>query len=151
MFETVISDTSCLIVLSKIGQLDLLNKIFGHIVTTSEIAEEFGENLPDWIGVVDPEDSHKKRLLEIHIDKGEASAVALALESENPLLIVDDFKARKMARMLNIGYTGTIGIIILAKNKGIIDSIKPVLEKIKETNFRISPELELQALLLAKE
>lgn len=43
MFKTIISDTSCLIVLSKIGQLDLLNKIFGHIITTPEIVEEFGE------------------------------------------------------------------------------------------------------------
>ena len=77
--------------------------------------------------------------------------MALALEIENSLLIIDDYKARKLAKNLNINYTGTIGIIILAKQKGIINSIKPILEKIKETNFRISAELELLALIEAKE
>jgi len=56
-----------------------------------------------------------------------------------------------LAQTLNIGYTGTIGIIILAKQKGIINSIKPILAKIKETNFHISADLELQALIQAKE
>jgi predicted nucleic acid-binding protein len=77
--------------------------------------------------------------------------MALSLELENSLLIIDDYKARKLAKTLNIDYMGTIGILILAKHKGIISSIKPILEKIKETNFRISAELELQALIEAKE
>ena len=47
--EIIISDTSCLIVLSKIGELDLLGRWYQNIVTTIEIANEFGEELPDWI------------------------------------------------------------------------------------------------------
>jgi predicted nucleic acid-binding protein len=151
MSKTIISDTSCFIVLSKTGQLDLLHRLFGNIVTTLEIAEEFGEKLPNWIEIVAAKDVHKRHLLEIQVDKGEASAMALALEMENSMLIIDDYKARKLAHMLNIDYTGTIGVIILAKQKGIINSIKPILAKIKETNFRISAELELQALIQAKE
>jgi predicted nucleic acid-binding protein len=56
-----------------------------------------------------------------------------------------------LAQNLKLDFTGTIGVIIAAKQKGIINSIKPILEKIKETNFRISADLELQALIQAKE
>jgi len=151
MPKTIISDTSCFIVLSKIGQMELLQRLFGNIITTPEIAEEFGEILPNWVDIVSVKDKHKQQLFDIQVDKGEASAMALALEIENSLLIIDDYKARKLAKNLNINYTGTIGIIILAKQKGIIQSIKPILEKIKETNFRINAELELQALIQANE
>ena len=66
-------------------------------------------------------------------------------------VILDDFKARKMAQHLGLTYTGTIGVIIKAKPNGIIPSIKPYLEKIKATNFRISPEIELLAYKESKE
>jgi predicted nucleic acid-binding protein len=151
MSKVVISDTSCFIVLSKIGQLDILQQLFNSIVTTDEIANEFGETLPEWVKVVAVKDKYKQQLLEIQVDKGEASAMALALEIENPLLIIDDYKARKLAKTLHIEYKGTIGIIILAKQKGIISEVKTILEKIKATNFRLSPELELQMLIDAKE
>ena len=68
------------------------------------------------------------------------------MEYENSLLILDDHKARKLALQLELIYTGTIGIIIAAKKKQIISSIKPIIEKIKQTNFHITVELELQAL-----
>jgi predicted nucleic acid-binding protein len=151
MSKTIISDTSCFIVLSKIGQLNILQQLFGNVITTPEIADEFGERLPNWVEIIVVKDKHKQQLFEVQIDRGESSAMALSLEMENSLLIIDDYKARKLAKTLNISYTGTIGIIILAKHKGIISSIKPILEKIKETNFRISAELELQALIEAKE
>ena len=151
MSKTIISDTSCFIVLSKIGQMELLQQLFGNIITTPEIAAEFGDPLPDWVEIVSVKDKYKQQLFDIQIDKGEASAMALALEIENSLLIIDDYKARKLAKNFNIDYTGTIGIIILAKQKGIISSVKPVFEKIKETNFRIAADLELQALIQANE
>jgi predicted nucleic acid-binding protein len=47
--KTIISDTSCFIVLQNIGELDLLRKVYGEVLTTKEIAEEFGTELPDWI------------------------------------------------------------------------------------------------------
>ena len=151
MYKTIISDTSCFIILSKIGQLALLQQIFGNIVTTPEIAAEFGEVLPEWVEIISVKDEYKQHLLEIQVDKGEASAMALALETENTVLIIDDYKARKLAKQLNINYIGTVKILILAKQRGIIPEIKPLLEKIKATNFRISVELELQALLEANE
>lgn len=151
MLKTIISDTSCFIILSKIEELDLLQKLYGQIITTSDIAEEFGEKLPDWVIIEKVTYKYSQQILEMQIDKGESSAIALALEIQDCTLILDDFKARKIAKNLGLTFTGTIGIIIKAKLNGIIPSIKPYLQKIKDTNFRITPEIELQALKEAKE
>lgn len=151
MHKTIISDTSCFIILSKIGELELLHKLYGQITTTLEIAEEFGETLPNWIIIEKASDQGRQRILQMQIDKGESSAIALALEIPDCTLILDDYKARRVAKNLGLNYTGTIGIIIKAKLIGKIVSIKPYLEKIKETNFRISAEIELQALKEAGE
>ena len=151
MHKTIIADTSCFIILSKIEELDLLKKVYGQIVTTSDIVEEYGETLPDWVIIENVSDKSRQRILELQIDKGESSAIALALEIPKSTLILDDFKARKIAQQLGISFTGTIGVIIKAKLSGIIPSIKPYFKKIKETNFRISAEIELQALKEAKE
>ncbi|MBG6111043.1 putative nucleic acid-binding protein [Flavobacterium sp. CG_9.10] len=149
--KIIISDTSCFIILSKIGELDLLKKVYGQIITTSVIAEEFGELLPEWIVIKNVIDKYRQQILEMQTDKGESSAIALALEISNSVLILDDFKARKIASHLGLVFTGTIGVIIKAKLNGVIPSIKPYIEKIKETNFRITAEIELQALKEAKE
>ncbi|MDR0790294.1 MAG: hypothetical protein LBO06_05830 [Bacteroidales bacterium] len=69
MNRTIISDTSCFIVLSKIGRLDLLHQLFGTITTTPEIAEEFGEPLPDWVEIVAVKDIQKLKLFETQVDK----------------------------------------------------------------------------------
>jgi predicted nucleic acid-binding protein len=151
MPKTIISDTSCFIVLSKIGQMELLKELFGAVITTPEIAAEFAETLPEWVKIVSVQDKQKQQLFEFQVDNGEASAMALALEVENALVIIDDYKARKLAKNLNINYTGTIGLIISAKRKGIISDVKPLLEKIKETNFRLLDELYRKTLELAEE
>jgi predicted nucleic acid-binding protein len=146
MLKTVIADSSCFIILSNIGELTLLSKVFGQVVTTIEVSEEFGEPLPDWVEIKASSDKYRKQILEMQVDKGEASAIALALEIDGCTLIVDDYKARKIAVSLGIEITGTLGVIIKAKLNGTIPSIKPYLEKIKRTDFRMSEELLLQAL-----
>jgi predicted nucleic acid-binding protein len=151
MPKTIISDTSCFIILSKIDSLDLLQKVYGQILTTSDIAVEFGEKLPDWVIITEVKDKFKQKILELQIDKGESSAIALAIEIPYSTLILDDFKARKIAQQLGLRITGTIGVIVKAKLTGKISSIKPYLDKIKKTNFRISSEIELQALKEANE
>lgn len=107
--------------------------------------------MPDWVKIKKVTDTYKQQLLELQLDKGESSAIALALEIPESTIILDDIKARKIASRLGINYTGTIGVIIKAKLKGIIPSIKPIIEKIKQTDFRISVEIELQALKEANE
>ena len=151
MHKTIISDTSCFIILTNIGELELLHKVYGQIVTTLDIANEYGETLPEWVEIVSVKDKYRQQLLEMQIDKGESSAIALALETPDSTIILDDYKARKIADQLGLVFTGTIGVIIKAKLNGIILSIKPLLEKIKQTDFRLSAEIELQALKEAKE
>lgn len=151
MPKTIISDTSCFIILSKIEALDLLQKSYGQIITTSDIAQEFGDKLPEWVIIKEVSDTYKQKILELQIDKGESSAIALAIEMPGTLLILDDFKARKIAQQLGLTITGTLGVIIKAKLTGKIPSIKPYLDKIKITNFRISSEIEAQALKEAGE
>jgi predicted nucleic acid-binding protein len=151
MPKTIISDTSCLIILSKIGKFDLLKNIYRQITATTEIAEEFGEKLPEWIEVREVKDKYRQQLLEMQIDRGESSAIALALETPGSTIILDDYKARRIAELLNLTYTGTIGVIVKAKLMGLIPSIKPLLEQIRTTDFRISIEIEIQALKEAKE
>ena len=151
MHKTIISDTSCFIILTKIGELELLHKIYGQIITTPEIAAEYGEKLPEWVEITAVTDKYRQQILEMQIDKGESSAIALALEIPDSTIILDDYKARKIAEQLGITYTGTIGVIIKAKLKKLIPSIKPLLEKIKKTDFHLSAEIELLALKEANE
>ena len=151
MHKIIISDTSCFIILSNIGELEILYKVYGSILTTEDIAIEFGEPLPNWVNVVSVSDKYRQQILEIQIDKGESSAIALALETPDSTIILDDYKARKIAAQLDINYTGTIGVIIKAKLNGVIPSIKPILEKIKQTNFHLTVEIEMKALKEAKE
>ncbi|OIR06994.1 hypothetical protein GALL_109010 [mine drainage metagenome] len=151
MHNTIISDTSCFIILTNIGELDILHKLYGKIITTIDIAIEYNEPLPEWIEIVAITDKYRQQILEMQIDKGESSAIALALEIPDCLLILDDYKARKIADKLGLRFTGTIGVIIQAKLKGIIPSIKPILEKLRQTNFRLSIDIEIQALKEAGE
>ena len=151
MRRIIISDTSCLILLDNIGELSILNKLFGNITTTSEVAGEFGRLLPPWIEIKEPNNKNYQSIIEASLDKGEASAIALAIELDNCLLIIDDLKGRKFAHQLGLTIIGTIGVIVDAKLAGIIPSIKPILSKIKSTNFRITEQLELLILKLAGE
>ena len=151
MHKTIISDTSCLILLDKIGELDILHKLFGTIITTSEVVEEFGQPLPVWFEIMQPVDKDYQSIIEASVDKGEASAIALAVELDDCLLIIDDLKGRKFAHQLGLAIIGTIGIIVDAKLAGVITSVKPILSRIKTTNFRITEELELLILKQAGE
>ncbi|MEJ0054903.1 MAG: DUF3368 domain-containing protein [Bacteroidota bacterium] len=151
MQKTIISDTSCLILLTKIGQLELLRKLFGRIILTEEIIKEFNEELPDWFDVRSSSNKNYQKILEASLDKGEASAIALALEQSDCLLIIDDLKGRKYAEQLGIKITGTLGILVDAKLNGFLTSVRPSLKSLKLANFRLSEELENKALLKARE
>jgi predicted nucleic acid-binding protein len=140
-YSVVIADTSCFILLDKINELDLLQKVFKHITTTTEIANEFNKPLPHWVSIQSATNPRYCELLKIEVDKGEASAISLALEIDNALLILDDQKARRLAERLRLDYTGTLGILLKAKELGILTAIKPVLQKIQRTNFHFSEKV----------
>jgi predicted nucleic acid-binding protein len=137
----VISDTTCLVILEKIGQLEILKKIYGEVTVTTIIAKEFKKQLPDWIRISDPADLSFFNKLSQIVDPGEASAIALSKETKNFILILDDLKAINLAKELNLRFTGTIGVFMLAKSKGIFDSLDQVLEDLQKTNFRLSKTL----------
>lgn len=151
MPKAIISDTSCLILLDKIGELELLNKLFGTVITTPEVAEEFGQPLPVWVKIQQPVDKNYQSIIEASVDKGEASTIALAIKLDDCLLIIDDKQGRRFANRLGLTITGTIGVILDAKLNGIIPTVKPVISKIKTTNFRITEKLELLILKKAGE
>jgi len=141
MPNIVISDTSSLILFHKIGEFDLIRKVYKNISTTAEVAEEFSEQLPKWIKIESVKDKKYQEFLETQVDIGEASAIALAKEMNNPLLLLDDLKARKLARKLNLKFTGTLGVINKAKQIGVIYKVKPLVDKLLSTNFRISENI----------
>lgn len=138
MPRIVISDTSTLILFHKIKEFDLLHFVYGELLTTPEIAQEFGEPLPEWIKIQSASDKKYQDLLCTQVDKGEASALALASDFEDVLLILDDLKARKLAKQLNFKITGTLGVIHKAKQLSIIPQVKPVINKLLMTDFRVA-------------
>jgi predicted nucleic acid-binding protein len=150
-YNIVIADTSCFILLDKINELELLKKIFSKITTTPEIAKEFGKTLPEWIEIKAVRNNTSIEVLEAEVDEGEASAIALALETKNALVILDDFKARQLAEKLKLHYTGTLGIILKAKEIGILSAISPIMKKVQATNFRLSEKVLKEILREADE
>ena len=151
MLSKVISDTSSLILFDKIGELELLTKVYDLIITTPQIALEYGKSLPEWIHIVDIKDKKYQVFLETQVDWGEASAIALEKEIENSILLLDDLKARKLADKLNMRFTGTLGVFHKAKQLGIVEEIKPLITKLLMTNFRISENIIFELLKINDE
>ncbi|MGD9931735.1 MAG: DUF3368 domain-containing protein [Mangrovibacterium sp.] len=151
MPKTVISDTSTLILFHKIDEFILLQKVYGELITTPEIAKEFGEVLPDWIKIQSAADKKYQDFLYTQVDYGEASAIALASEFKDVLLLLDDLKARKLAARLNFRITGTLGVIHRAKQMKIIDKVKPLIDKLMLTDFRIADNVIKEILKLNNE
>jgi len=137
----IVADTSCLILLDKIGHINLLKSVFGKITITQSVANEFNDRLPEFIEIRNPRDKNYQKILESSLGVGEASAMALAMEQDDCLLIIDDFKGRRQAKSLGLNCTGTLGILVVAKERGIIKSVKEVIDEIRKTNFRISKSL----------
>lgn len=142
----VITDASCFILLDKLDKLSILQLLFSKVTTTPEIAAEFVKRLPIWVEVVAVRDRELLYDYADIVDIGEASAIALAAELPSPTLILDDMRGRKLASKLSLPYTGTIGLLILAKERGIIPSLSECFDQVRRTNFRF-PEAVLRALL----
>lgn len=142
MPSIIVSETSCLIVLENIGKLDLLKLVYEVVITTPEVAQEFDRPIPEWLEIKSATDANQQKKLEEVIDLGEASAIALALETNNCTLILDDLKARKIASQLNLHFTGTLGVIARAKELGLIEKIQPILEDMKKAGLRFSQAVQ---------
>lgn len=148
MPSIIITDTSCIIALGKINKLNLLTQLYNSVYTTSKVAQEYGEKLPDFFII---EDAKNKDLINIlykekFLDLGESSAIALAKEKQDSVLIIDEYKGRKVAKALGIKVTGTLGIPAKAKRAGLIKEIKSSIDELEKVNFRISAEIIKQVL-----
>jgi len=150
MQEKVYVDTSSLIILNKINALDLLNKIYSNVIITNYIQLELNEAIPSWISVELTYNIDQSFLKNFNLGLGETSIIMNAIKNSG-FLIIDDLKARKIATTLSLSFTGSIGILIIAKELKLIDSVKYYLEKIQETNFRLSDALINKVLEITNE
>lgn len=147
----IIADASPIISLYSVGELTILKELYQQVTITQIVREEIQVDLPDWIIVQEDYDRVQFQLLCLELDPGEASAIALAVQHDAPTLIIDERKGRNVAKRLQLKVTGTLGIIIKAKEEGIIDSGKKVLDKLEEHGFWLSMSIKHEMLVRLKE
>ena len=140
MSTLVVTDTSCLIALDRIGHLSLLPALFDVLAPPAVVAE-FGRR-PQWLTVRPAHDAVRvDKLLKV-IDRGEAEAITLALTIPGAELLIDEARGRKVAQDLGLQVTGTAGILLEGKRQGQIAAVRPLLDAlIREHNFHLSEQL----------
>lgn len=160
----VISDTSPITSLAAISRLNLLQQLYGSIIIPEAVYRELtgvGTPVPgtvevqtlDWIqmGRV-ANHTLVTELRSQQLDEGESEAIALAIELNAELLLIDERLGRIEANRRGLRITGLLGVLIEAKNKGLIPAVKPVLDSVIEiAQFRVSQTLYERALLIAGE
>ena len=107
--------------------------------------------LPEWIRIQNPDNLQVQTVLSFILDAGEASAIALAYNYDEVVLILDDLKARKEATKLGFKITGTLGILFKLKQVGLIKSLKDEMAHLHKVGFRISPKIIKELLKKAGE
>ncbi len=145
-----IIDTSIVIALSNIGRLELLRELFPNVLVPKAVAEEYGEPLPSWIEVLEVKHKHLVQVLLEYLHRGEAEAIALAVELQGVVIALDDKKARRAARRLGLRVIGTLGILILAKKKGLLSDLREEIGKLLHTSFWLSQDVIQEALKRAE-
>jgi predicted nucleic acid-binding protein len=132
-----------LINLARIGELDLLRQLYGTLLIPEAVWQEVvveGVGQPgagqveaaSWIKTHDVANELLVRALRQDLDAGEAEAIALALEVGADLLLMDERLGRETAQHLGLRYVGLIGVLITAKRRGLIDAVKPYLDKLRD-------------------
>ncbi|MBI4781959.1 MAG: DUF3368 domain-containing protein [Oscillatoriophycideae cyanobacterium NC_groundwater_1537_Pr4_S-0.65um_50_18] len=157
----VITDTSPIQYLYQTNLLNLLPALYGQIIMPQAVADELaqgrsqGVSLPDsdslsWITLHQVAESMLVPDLP-NLGRGEREVLSLALTMPNALVILDDALARKYARQLNLTVAGTLGVLLKAKQIGLIESIAPILDQLHALNFRIAQSTHAAVLKLARE
>lgn len=157
----VICNTSPLQYLHQIGHLGLLPRLVPRIIVPTAVADELAEgrrrglDLPtpeilSWIDLRDPAERNLNRLVP-DLGRGETGVLLLALEYADSVVILDDAMARRYAEVLGIGLTGTLGVLLDAKRKGLIAEVKPLIDELQRLGFRLSNQTRRATLHLAAE
>ncbi len=151
-------DTGPLVYLAQLGRLHLLRDLYSPCIPSavqSEIAvwtldahRLIDEDIEDWLQVISLEDVAMRDYLLPEIDLGEAEVIALAKQLGTPRVIMDDQDARRHARLRELEPLGTLGVLLQAKQRGLLPAIRPEINRLAETNFYFSPSL-IEAVLQA--
>ena len=156
-----ICDTSPLQYLHQLGVVHILPRLIGQIIVPPAVVDELavgrslGVNLPDlddmtWIEVRPPSSAPALPLV-TDLGAGETEVLALALEYPGTPVILDDGLARRTARRLGLPLTGTLGLLLDARNAGIIPAVTPFLDQLQTLRFRLAPATRAHVLDLAGE
>lgn len=151
MSRKIIVDSSPLIVLLKSDLENILPEIFEEIIVPESVWQEVlagktddaaKQKLPHlaWINRASAEISNQT-IENFNLGKGETEVLSLALEMLESRVLLDDFAARKSAKALNIPVLGTGGLLILAKQKGLISSVSEALTNVQKAGLWLSDEL----------
>ncbi len=159
----VVSNTSPIFYLSSIHHLDLLHQLYGEIIIPFAVfneitdignTDESAKIVPtlSWIKTQIVNNQSLVNRLKIELDQGESEAIALALELKANRLIIDERLGRKIATQSGLSIIGVLGILIAAKQRNLIESVKPLLDSlIQETGFWIEEKLYKEVLHIVGE
>jgi uncharacterized protein len=154
----IISDTSPVSNLILIERLDILQKLFTEIIIPTAVDSEiralkqFGKDLSEyetaeWIKIVTPTNLQKVHNLQLNLDEGEAQAIALALEMNCDLLLMDERIGTNIARQEGLQTVGLVGVLIKAKEEKIINEVGTILNDLKNiAGFWLGEKLEKKIL-----
>lgn len=149
----IVSNTTPLISLMKISQLEILKKIYSEIVIPEAVYKEieagkhkeFYRDLSkiDWIKIRSIKNKRSINYF-LDLDAGEAEAIIIASEIGADLIILDEKLGRYHAKHAGIKVTGTLGLLVKAKKMGLVPKLKPLLKELTEKNVWISDRLIAQ-------
>lgn len=148
----VVVNTTPLIALSHVGQLDILRKLYGEITIPEAVYRELSVKTKStckkavdsslcWIRVEKIKNQMAKSMYKTQLHDGEVEVMILSLEIGADVVIIDDANAKKHAKYLGLPVTGTLGILIKAKQEGYVYELKPILRQMVENGIYISPKL----------
>jgi hypothetical protein len=148
----VVSDASPLAALSYIRKIELLPQLFGQVLAPDAVWQELlaGRQHPGreaviqatWIERRTVQNHQLVLALQKDLDRGEAEAIALALETDADLLIIDERLGRRTAQHFGLNIIGVVGVLIDAKHHGLIAEVRPYLDQLRIiAGFRISDAL----------
>ncbi len=147
----IVTDSTVLIGLERIGHLDVLPATFSNVAAPPAVIAEFGI-CPDWLRLVPLRDPSRAEALVLHkLDLGEREAIALAQEHAGSLLLIDERRGRRYAIAVGLQVVGTAGLLVRAKRTGTIDAVRPVLDALRTSGFRLGDAVYAQALAAADE
>lgn len=164
MSDPVISDAGPLIGFARAELLEILRSLYGRILippavfselrTTEDRPGERALRAPHRAGWLIEEPVSRSRelaALEKIVDRGEAEAISLALGRRHRFVLVDDRRARAMARRRGLVVVGTGGVLVAAKRRELIDAVAPALDRLARVGYRLSPALRTEIARLAGE